>query len=46
MTAGSLLGWKRYNEKRASLMKAQLERLKNMPGVSSELFEIVTKGLT
>mmetsp|Transcript_29607 Transcript_29607/g.62794 ORF Transcript_29607/g.62794 Transcript_29607/m.62794 type:complete len:938 (+) Transcript_29607:136-2949(+) len=44
-TAGSLIGWKRYNEKRASLMKAQLERLKIMPNVSPDLLEIVTKGL-
>lgn len=44
-TAGCLLGWKRYNEKRATLMKDQLERLKNMPGVSNDLLEIVTKGL-
>mmetsp|Transcript_22877 Transcript_22877/g.47752 ORF Transcript_22877/g.47752 Transcript_22877/m.47752 type:complete len:81 (+) Transcript_22877:144-386(+) len=44
-TAGSLIGWKRYNEKRASLMKAQLERLKSMPGISNDLLEIVTKGL-
>ncbi|KAL7472313.1 hypothetical protein ACHAXS_012641 [Conticribra weissflogii] len=44
-TASCLLGWKKYNEKRASLMKAQLERLKSMPHVSNELFEIVSKGL-
>ena len=44
-TAGSLIGWKKYNEKRATLMKEQLERLKNMPGVSKDLLEIVTKGL-
>ena len=43
--ASSLIGWKKYNEKRASLMKAQLERLKNMPNVSNDLLEIVTKGL-
>ncbi|KAL9183583.1 hypothetical protein ACHAXT_004439 [Thalassiosira profunda] len=44
-TAGSLIGWKKYDKKRAELMKAQLERLKGMPNVSNELFEIVTKGL-
>ena len=43
--ASSLISWKKYNEKRASLMKVQLERLKNMPNVSSDLLEIVTKGL-
>lgn len=44
-TAGCLIGWKRYNEKRASLMTAQLKRLKIMPNVSNDLLEIVTKGL-
>jgi len=44
-TASSLLGWKSYNEKRALLMKAQIERLKNMPDISNDLLEIVTKGL-
>lgn len=44
-TASSLISWKKYNEKRASLMKAQLERLKNMPNISNDLLEIVTKGL-
>jgi len=44
-TAGALIGWKRYSEKRATMMKAQLERLKNMPGVSKDLLEITTKGL-
>ena len=44
-TAGSLIGWKQYGEKRSTLMKAQLERLKVMPGISNDLLEIVTKGL-
>lgn len=44
-TAGSFLSWKRYNEKRASMMKAQLERLKAMPNISNDLLEIVMKGL-
>jgi len=44
-TASSLIGWKRYSEKRATLMKAQLQKLKNMPNVSNDLLEIVTKGL-
>ena len=44
-TASSLLSWKRYNEERASMMKAQLERLKAMPNCSKDLLEIVTKGL-
>lgn len=45
-TASSFLSWKRYNEKRASMMKAQLERLKAMENISTDLLEIVTKGLT
>lgn len=44
-TASSFLSWKRYNEKRASMMKAQLERLKAMNGISKDLEEIVVKGL-
>lgn len=45
IAASSLISWKKYNEKRSSLMKAQLERLKNMPNVSNDLLEIVSKGL-
>jgi aminopeptidase N len=41
-----LIGWKKYNEKRAALMKEQLQRLKDMPGISNDLLEIVTKGLS
>jgi aminopeptidase N len=44
-TASSLLSWKRHNDKRASMMKAQLELLKAMPNISNDLLEIVTKGL-
>ena len=44
-TASSFLSWEKYNETRASMMKAQLERLKAMPNVSNDLLEIVTKGL-
>lgn len=44
-TASCLIGWKKYNEKRATLMKEQLQRLKDMPNVSNDLLEIVTKGL-
>lgn len=45
-TASVLIGWKKYNEKRAALMKEQLQRLKDMPGISNDLLEIVTKGLS
>jgi aminopeptidase N len=44
-TANSLLSWERYDSKRAAMMKAQLKRLKEMPNVSTELLEIVSKGL-
>jgi aminopeptidase N len=44
-TAGSLIGWKRYGEERAVMMKAQLQRLKEMTPVSNDLSEIVAKGL-
>jgi len=45
-TASVFIGWKKYNEKRAALMKEQLQRLKDMPGISNDLLEIVTKGLS
>jgi aminopeptidase N len=45
MAKDGLIGWKRYNDKRASFMKAQLERLRGMPNVSKDLREVVTKGL-
>jgi aminopeptidase N len=44
-TASCLIGWKKYSERRATLMKKQLQRLKDMPNVSNDLLEIVTKGL-
>lgn len=44
-TAGSLIGWKRYGKERASMMKAQLEKLNALPRISNDLSEIVAKGL-
>ena len=44
-TAGSLIGWKRFGEERAAMMKAQLERLSKLSPVSNDLSEIVAKGL-
>ena len=44
-TARSLIQWRRYNEKRGELMKAELEKLKEMEGISDDLYEIVSKGL-
>ena len=45
ITAGSLIGWKRYGKERADLMKAQLIRLGKLNHVSNDLSEIVAKGL-
>lgn len=43
--ASSLIQWRRYNEKRGALMKAELERLANTK-LSEDLFEIVNRGLS
>jgi aminopeptidase N len=37
--------WKRYDEKRKALMKAQLERILNAPKLSKDVHEIVSKSL-
>jgi aminopeptidase N len=37
--------WKRYEETRKALMKAQLERILNMPKLSRDVHEIVAKSL-
>ena len=44
-TAGSLIGWRRFSEGRAAMMRAQLERLSKLSPVSNDLSEIVAKGL-
>jgi aminopeptidase N len=38
--------WKRYDQKRSNLMKAQLERIRQLPGLSRDVYEIVTKSLS
>jgi aminopeptidase N len=43
--AGSFESWRRYGEKRQGLMRAQLEAIKALPGISPNLFEIVSKML-
>jgi aminopeptidase N len=43
--AGSLIQWRRYDEKRGALMKAELEKLKAMKPISEDLYEIVSKAL-
>ena len=42
--AGSLIQWRRFDEKRGGLMKAQLERLAALE-LSDDLYEIVHRGL-
>jgi aminopeptidase N len=44
-TAGSLIQWKRYDEKRGALMKAELEKLVSITPISDDLFEVVSRGL-
>jgi aminopeptidase N len=43
--AGSLIQWRRYDESRGTLMKAELEKLVAMKPISDDLFEVVSKGL-
>ncbi len=40
-----LTRWKRYDDTRRSAMRGELERLKSLPGLSSDVFELVTKSL-
>ncbi|CAJ1946529.1 unnamed protein product [Cylindrotheca closterium] len=43
--AGALISWKKYNEKRGLVMKAELQKLADMKPISADLFEIVSRGL-
>ena len=42
--AGSLITWRRFDEKRGALMKGELQKLSKMK-LSDDLFEIVSRGL-
>lgn len=42
--AGSLIQWRRFDEVRGSLMKEQCIRLLGMPGISDDMFEILSRG--
>jgi aminopeptidase N len=42
---GGFTRWKKYDEERRALMKAQLERILNVEGLSENVFEIVSKSL-
>jgi aminopeptidase N len=37
--------WRRFDEKRAALMKAELERVLAIPSLSKDVFEQVSKSL-
>jgi aminopeptidase N len=37
--------WRRFDEKRAALMRAELQRLLDSPGLSKDMFEQVSKSL-
>jgi aminopeptidase N len=40
-----LIRWRRYDKDRQALMKAQLERISQVPKLSNDVYEIVTKSL-
>jgi len=42
---GALIQWRRYNEERGALMKAELEKVASMKPISDDLFEVVSRGL-
>jgi len=41
--AGAFEAWKRYDPKRQALMKAELEKLTKLDGLSENLFEVANK---
>lgn len=43
--AGAFENWRRYDDKRQSLMRAEMMRIAKNPGLSANLFEVVTKML-
>jgi aminopeptidase N len=40
-----LVRWRKYDQKRQALMKTELERIANVPKLSNDIYEIVTKSL-
>lgn len=40
-----LCSWRRYDENRQSLMKEQLKRIQSLNGLSSDVYEVVSKSL-
>ena len=43
--AGSFEAWRRYDSARQTRMRGELEKMRDMPGLSSNLFEVATKML-
>jgi aminopeptidase N len=43
--AGAFENWRRYDDKRQALMRAELEKTAQMKGLSANLFEVATKML-
>ena len=43
--AGGFESWRRYDERRQALMRAELEKIRALSGISPNLFEIVSKML-
>ena len=41
-----LTRWRRYDDTRQSAMRGELERLQSLPGLSSDVYEVVTKSLS
>ncbi len=44
--ASPLARWRRFDPVRSALMRTELERIASVPGLSRDVFEIVTKSLT
>ena len=44
--AGSFESWRRYDSARQGLMRAELEKIRALAGISPNLFEVVSKMLT
>jgi aminopeptidase N len=43
--AGAFESWRRYDAARQALMRAELEAIRDLPGISPNLFEVVGKML-
>jgi aminopeptidase N len=43
--AGSFESWRRYDQNRQAMMRSEMESIRGLPGISPNLFEIVSKML-